>query len=850
MKTLGCRFVFCAVLLCGGLFAAQGRAEYGGGTGSYTTPYLISEPAHLLAIGGNPAHWDKYFKLTNDIDLADQEWTQANIIGGTPMFTGSFDGDSFVIRNLHYSGPSRGVNGVGLFGRISDSGTITNLGLVNASLDVQGATIEYIGGLVGNLFGGIIDNCSVHYTITTGDDALYVGGLAGRAIGAMINCRSQGILTVGKGSRWIGGLAGYAGNAVNNCRTSGTITTVGTGAASQYIGGLAGEFTDPAHPLDNCSSSCSITPGGAADYVGGLVGRHTKGTISNSSAGGAVRGNICVGGLVGGSVIPEGSSGGISHCYSTSDIVSSGGTAGGLVGYTEYAGITDSHSAGTVTAADGAQQVGGLVGGAWYSGAVTNCFSTSPVTAGVNAWSVGGLLGMASSVAVTRSCSSGPVTAAGGDTRFVGGLIGAGGGTMAPVTDCYSLSAVDGGAGSRWVGGLIGQTHSNAVTRCFSAGAIRNSGDYTGGLIGENLSGSALVSGCCWDKESSGKTTSAGGKGYGTDAMQQQSTFVSLGWDFANTWKMYDYPGLAWQPDLGVSGDLSATLAQDEQGYMDIAVFSLRNVTVNWTLQGENECQWITHLSPASGASTGPADATTVRLTIDAAGLSAGQYSHELSLAGDNGETVIVPISLRVFHRVKLDTVAMLASHWQTTGCDFGQPCKAADWHIDGVIDIRDLTQLADAWLGEEIVTIKAAIQEGFESGDFSALNWQQGGQAPWTMAAESNEGVWAARSGAISHGETSVLEVTLDLTGWQVDTISFAWRTSSEAEYDFLRFYIDDVEKFSRSGVMSSYSYFVGGGITFTPGVRTFKWVYSKDPADSAEQDCAWIDDIRIYAR
>jgi len=49
----------------------------------------------------------------------------------------------------------------------------------------------------------------------------------------------------------------------------------------------------------------------------------------------------------------------------------------------------------------------------------------------------------------------------------------------------------------------------------------------------------------------------------------------------------------------------------------------------------------------------------------------------------------------------------------------------------------------------------------------------------------------------------------------------------------------------------MSAYSYFLGGGgITFTPGVRTFKWVYSKDPSDFDGQDCAWIDTIRIYAQ
>ena len=88
------------------------------------------------------------------------------------------------------------------------------------------------------------------------------------------------------------------------------------------------------------------------NYVGGLVGRNSGGTISNSSATGAVTGTNSVGGLVG---YNEGT---ISNSYATGAVI---GTVyvGGLVGYNEGT-ISNSYATGAVT---GTIRVGGLVGG-------------------------------------------------------------------------------------------------------------------------------------------------------------------------------------------------------------------------------------------------------------------------------------------------------------------------------------------------------------------------------------------------------------------------------------------------------------------------------------------------------
>ncbi len=52
---------------------------------------------------------------------------------------------------------------------------------------------------------------------------------------------------------------------------------------------------------------------------------------------------------------------------------------------------------------------------------------------------------------------------------------------------------------------------------------------------------------------------------------------------------------------------------------------------------------------------------------------------------------------------------------------------------------------------------------EDFESGDFSMFPWQFSGNANWTITNVSPyEGNFCAKSGAISHNKTSVMQVTV----------------------------------------------------------------------------------------
>lgn len=131
-------------------------------------------------------------------------------------------------------------------------------------------------------------------------------------------------------------------------------------------------------------------------------------------------------------------------------------------------------------------------------------------------------------------------------------------------------------------------------------------------------------------------------------------------------------------------------------------------------------------------------------------------------------------------------------------------------------------------------------ITEDFETGDFLSHEWDFAGDAPWEIC-ETNpfEGSYCARSGAIDDQQTSEMKITASVLA--DDSISFYYKVSSEADYDFLQFYIDNVKKDEWSGE-KGWSY---ASYAVNAGEHTFRWVYSKDWYVSAGQDCAWVDYI-----
>ena len=140
----------------------------------------------------------------------------------------------------------------------------------------------------------------------------------------------------------------------------------------------------------------------------------------------------------------------------------------------------------------------------------------------------------------------------------------------------------------------------------------------------------------------------------------------------------------------------------------------------------------------------------------------------------------------------------------------------------------------------KEFIVKVGLIIEDFETGDFSSFTWMSGGNLPWTIISTGAfEGTYAAKSGAITHNQSSQLILEYDVGA--NDSISFYRKVSSENNYDFLKFYINNtvVAQWSGNQEWSRVAFPV------TQGFKVFKWEYMKDVSVSSGSDCAWIDYI-----
>ncbi len=138
-------------------------------------------------------------------------------------------------------------------------------------------------------------------------------------------------------------------------------------------------------------------------------------------------------------------------------------------------------------------------------------------------------------------------------------------------------------------------------------------------------------------------------------------------------------------------------------------------------------------------------------------------------------------------------------------------------------------------------------ILETWETNSFDTYNWTTGGTLPWFIAdTGAYEGTYCLKSGAITHSQTSSIEIELQVIS--PGTISFYRKVSCEDDvnnnnYDYLAFYIDGIEKERWDGEqdwdIETYN--------VPAGIRNFKWVYVKDYSVNSGQDCAWIDFIEF---
>jgi len=212
------------VIVCLSLCPLSSALAYSGGSGTEVDPYQISTVSDWNSLMNTSADWNKRFILTTDISL---QGVSLMPVGseGTP-FTGVFDGNSHIIRNVSINRPTSDF--VGLFGYVVYDGQIRNLGIENVNI----TGTSYVGGLAG-CNGGTIIGCyatGIVIQYPTGNGS---SGLVGYNYGTITNCYAMCVVS---GSHFVGGLVGYNDTdcIITACYATGEVI------GGDYTGGLAG----------------------------------------------------------------------------------------------------------------------------------------------------------------------------------------------------------------------------------------------------------------------------------------------------------------------------------------------------------------------------------------------------------------------------------------------------------------------------------------------------------------------------------------------------------------------------------------------------------------------------------
>lgn len=201
------------------------------GSGTKEKPYLICDAMDLCRLeeqvnAGNDFE-GKYFKLMNDIDLAEHIWYPIGVKSTTP-FAGLFDGNDKTIKNMSIVLVDADKNeyySYGLFGFMK--GVVRHLNMTGGYVELDRTTNNHaetlmVGLLCGllandmteNVFGAVYE-CNVQGSIggyiSNNFDLTYVGGIAGVASNpvAIYKCQANVRMTP-KDVRYVGGIVGYS----------------------------------------------------------------------------------------------------------------------------------------------------------------------------------------------------------------------------------------------------------------------------------------------------------------------------------------------------------------------------------------------------------------------------------------------------------------------------------------------------------------------------------------------------------------------------------------------------------------------------------------------------------------
>ncbi|MDA3911766.1 MAG: T9SS type A sorting domain-containing protein [Bacteroidales bacterium] len=162
------------------------------------------------------------------------------------------------------------------------------------------------------------------------------------------------------------------------------------------------------------------------------------------------------------------------------------------------------------------------------------------------------------------------------------------------------------------------------------------------------------------------------------------------------------------------------------------------------------------------------------------------------------------------------------------------------------------LTYTAGEYSAEMTANLPIGLQyETWESNDFLSYVWENDPSYPWVIVTdEVYAGEHAAKSGEITHGQSSVLTINLNVTS--PGDLSFYKKVSCEEGsdlwgyynwYDYLAFSVDGTIEGQWDGEVD----WSQETISVDVGQHSFVWEYSKDDVEDGGLDAAWVDDILL---
>ena len=199
----------------------------------------------------------KTIYLDNDLDLSGYQWTPiGNGSNFGRYFAGTFDGQYHKIMNLLHHSTGDELIRNGLFGVVSDGGTLKNLLVIDAD----------IASNDGSLLAGIL--------------ADWVDG------GTVENCYTSGKIENNVGDKMVGGLIGQCTGStqVKGCGSDATvISTESDEDHVDTVGGLIGQWENSADSssITDCWFGGSVSCNNIYSAVGGILGANFENFSGN-----------------------------------------------------------------------------------------------------------------------------------------------------------------------------------------------------------------------------------------------------------------------------------------------------------------------------------------------------------------------------------------------------------------------------------------------------------------------------------------------------------------------------------------------------------------------------------------